>query len=232
LRLLDPLSFEFPPVEMARPDGIVAVGGDLSPTRLLSAYSKGIFPWFQENEMIFWFAPYKRFVLNPSELYISKSLKQTIRRDEWRVTLNHAFEQVIRACAEITRPREQHGTWIDSDFITNYTEMHRIGWAHSVEVWKGERLVGGLYGIVIGNVFSGESMFAHESNASKVGFATFVQWLETQGITLIDCQTQTDYLASFGAKNIWRSDFMDIIDTNPIQPLFDDGRARKVLLKP
>jgi leucyl/phenylalanyl-tRNA---protein transferase len=231
LRYLDPLYIEFPNVELARPDGLLAVGGDLRPARLLLAYSLGIFPWFQEDNLIFWFAPYKRFVLPPSELYLSKSLKQTIRRDAWRVTLNHSFGEVIRACATTKRPKEHHGTWIDDDFIANYTQMHHLGWAHSVEVWQGDTLVGGLYGIIIGNVFSGESMFAKVSNASKVGFAVFVEWLAKQGITLIDCQTETQYLASFGAKNIWRDQFMQIIEQNPLEPLFKNGavQQRKLL---
>jgi leucyl/phenylalanyl-tRNA---protein transferase len=230
LLLLDPLSFDFPAVELARADGVLAVGGDLTPARLLSAYSSGIFPWFQENDLIFWFAPYMRFILLPSELYISKTLKQTIRRDNWRVTLNHNFEAVIQNCAAVQRPRELHGTWIDEDFILNYTKMHHLGWAHSVEVWQGDTLVGGLYGIIIGSIFSGESMFAHVSNASKVGFVTLVQWLETQGIMLIDCQTETQHLGSLGGRNIWRTNFMDVIRQNPLEPLFESAQPEKRVL--
>ena len=230
MRLLDPLYIDFPDVETARGDGLLAIGGDLQPARLLLAYSRGIFPWFQENDLVHWFAPYKRFVLQPHELYLSKSLKQTIRRDAWRVTLNHSFGEVIRACAAIKRPKEHYGTWIDSDFIANYSEMHRLGWAHSVEVWQGDTLVGGLYGIVIGNVFSGESMFAQVPNASKVGFTIFVQWLEAQGIMLIDCQTETQHLSSFGAKNVWRDDFMRFMNQNPLVPLFDGGRSEQLRL--
>ena len=227
---LDPLSYHFPPVEDAYYDGLLCLGGDLSPTRLLCAYSSGIFPWFSEDGVVHWFAPTERFVLYPNDLIVSKTMRQLLRRDTFRITLNFDFAAVIQGCA--TAPRNgQAGTWITSDFVTGYYDLHRAGWAHSVEVWQGNRLVGGLYGIIIGKVFSGESMFTTVSNASKEGFVILVQWLATQGFTLIDCQTETVHLASFGAQNIDRTDFMHLLQQNTSEPLFESGRAEKVVLK-
>lgn len=201
----------FPPVEKSESDGLLAVGGDLSPERLLMAYSSGIFPWYNDDEPILWWSPNPRMVLFPAELKVSKSMKQVLRRDKFTVTFDTAFEQVINACATVYRDG-QWDTWIVPDMIAAYTQMHKLGHAHSVEVWREDKLVGGLYGIAIGKVFCGESMFSLESNASKTGFITLVQWLQAKGFGLIDCQVHTPHLESLGAKEIPRERFLTELD--------------------
>lgn len=200
----------FPPVDMASPEGVIAVGGDLRPERLLLAYRSGIFPWFDDGQPILWWCPDPRMVLFPGELKVRKSMKQFMRNTSFKVTRDRAFEQVIRECAMIDRPG-QYGTWINDDMIGAYTRLHEMGHARSVEVWDGEELVGGLYGIDLGNVFCGESMFAKKSNASKLAFITLVQELERERYDLIDCQVYTDHLASLGAREIPREVFMSYI---------------------
>lgn len=196
----------FPPVEGAE-DGIVAVGGDLSAERLLLAYQEGIFPWFSDDDPIIWWAPDPRFVLFPEKLKISKSMKSVLRKKTFSVTFDQCFKEVISNCQQIKR-NDQEDTWITEDMLEAYYELHKKGLAHSVEVWKEDQLVGGLYGVSLGKCFFGESMFAKESNASKVGFITLVQKLQHLNFQLIDCQIHTNHLESLGAEEISREDFM------------------------
>lgn len=200
----------FPPVERADDEGILAVGGDLSPERLLNAYRRGIFPWYSEGLPILWHCPDPRFVLVAAELHVPRSLKRSVRRGHLRVTTDQAFEGVIDGCARTARPG-QHGTWITRDMRRAYVELHRLGHAHSVEAWQGDELVGGLYGVSIGRVFFGESMFSRADDASKVAFVTLVEWLKTWGVELIDCQQQTAHLARFGAVSWPRARFIETL---------------------
>ena len=200
---------EFPDVESATEDGLLAIGGDLSVERLLLAYKKGIFPWFEIDQPILWWSPNPRFVLYPDELKVSKSMHKLLRQNRFKVTYNKAFKDVIEQCAVIAR-KDQEGTWITRHMIQAYCELHKMGFAMSVEVWEGDQLVGGLYGIDLKNgVFCGESMFAKVSNASKYGFISFVQQSKYK---LIDCQIHTDHLESLGAKNISRSEFIKLLN--------------------
>ncbi|MCB9034807.1 MAG: leucyl/phenylalanyl-tRNA--protein transferase [Chitinophagales bacterium] len=203
----------FPPVEDADKEGLLAVGGDLSPERLLLAYQSGIFPWFNEDEIILWWSPNPRFVLFPNQLYISKSMRKIIKQNVFSYTINQNFEAVINQCATINR-KDQEGTWITQEMKKAYTKLHQIGYAQSVEVWQDNHLVGGLYGILIGNCFFGESMFQTVSNASKFGFIQFVQHLEQLGVVIIDCQIHTQHLESLGASFINRSEFIHILQKN------------------
>ncbi|WP_340155359.1 leucyl/phenylalanyl-tRNA--protein transferase [uncultured Winogradskyella sp.] len=199
---------EFPDVYEASADGLIAIGGDLSPQRLLHAYSKGIFPWFQDEEPILWWSPDPRFVLFPEDLKVSKSMKQVLRKGNFKVTENKAFKAVIENCA-LAKRTDQDGTWISDDMIQAYYKLHQLGFAKSIEVWQNEELVGGLYGIAINDdVFCGESMFAKVSNASKFGFITFIQ---NSNFKLIDCQLHTKHLESLGAKNISRAEFLKFL---------------------
>ena len=200
----------FPPVAHAEPDGLLAVGGDLSPQRLLNAYAQGIFPWFSKGEPIMWWSPDPRMVLFPEELIVHKSMRPLINSNRLRVTFDTDFPAVIRNCSQLDRPGQQ-GSWIVPAMIDAYTELHRLGYAHSVEVWQDQTLVAGLYGIALGRCFFGESMFTHVSNASKLGFITLVQKLQAQAYTLIDCQQETTHLASLGARPIPRTDFIQHI---------------------
>ncbi len=197
----------FPPPEWADKDGLLAVGGDLSVERLILAYSMGIFPWYSEGQPILWWSPDPRLVLFPDELIISKTLRQALRKGLFRVTTNQAFEKVIVQCATIER-KGQQGTWITKEMVDAYIRLHQAGYAHSVESWDGEELVGGLYGVMMGRVFFGESMFARKSDASKVAFATFANELARRGFELIDCQVTTEHLKRFGAREISRAEFL------------------------
>lgn len=197
----------FPPVENANAEGLLAVGGDLSPERLTLAYRKGIFPWFNDDSLILWWSPDPRMVLFPENLRISKSMRKVLRQDQFNITRNKSFREVVEACAAIERPG-QDGTWITAAMIDAYSELHRRGLAHSYEVWEGDELVGGLYGVSVGNVFCGESMFSLRSNASKAGFIRFVQDVAAQGYTLIDCQVYTEHLESLGAEEIPRETYL------------------------
>lgn len=201
----------FPPVHLAGPDGLLAMGGDLSPDRLLLAYRNGIFPWY-EGEHILWWCPDPRFVLFPEELKISKSMKPVLNRNEFEFTINKAFSAVIRQCKKIVRPG-QDGTWITNEVEKAFIKMHELGFAQSAEVWKDGELAGGLYGIKLGKVFFGESMFSQYSNASRFAFIKYVEQLKTEGIELIDCQVYTKYLESFGAIMIDRGDFVNMLAT-------------------
>lgn len=199
----------FPPVNLAEPDGLLAMGGDISPERILLAYRKGIFPWY-EGDTPLWWSPDPRLVLFPEDLKVSKSMQQLLRKQHFRFTTNTAFAEVIRACR--TTPRAgQDGTWINDDIEKNYTRLHHNGYAHSAEVWLGDQLVGGLYGIRLGNAFFGESMFANVSNASKYAFISYVRQLQLEGVELIDCQVHTEHLESLGAKLVPRQWFIEKI---------------------
>ncbi|MEI9946388.1 MAG: leucyl/phenylalanyl-tRNA--protein transferase [Chitinophagaceae bacterium] len=200
---------DFPPVNTAEPDGLLAIGGDLSPERLLLAYRNGIFPWY-EGEHILWWCPDPRFVLFPGELKINKSVKPLLNRNEFEFTINTAFKDVIHECKKINRPG-QDGTWITNEVEKAYIKMHELGYAHSAEVWKEGELVGGLYGIKLGNVFFGESMFSKVSNASRYAFIKYIQQLKEEGIELIDCQVYTEYLESMGAKMIPGEEFITLL---------------------
>ncbi|MCB0523004.1 MAG: leucyl/phenylalanyl-tRNA--protein transferase [Lewinellaceae bacterium] len=203
----------FPNVDMAEKSGLLAVGGDLSEARLLAAYCSGIFPWFQEDQDFFWYAPNPRFVLFPNELKVHKSMRSIFNQQKFRVTLDTCFEQVMRNCANT--PRSPYdGTWITDDFVEGYRNLHEKGLAHSVEVWQDDELVGGLYGVSIGKIFFGESMFAQVTNASKTGFITLVRALEKMGFILIDCQVETVHLGSLGARGIPRKQFQEYLAKN------------------
>lgn len=196
----------FPPPEAALEDGLLAIGGDLSTERLLLAYRNGIFPWF-DDEVPLWWCPDPRFVLYPAELKVSKSMKQLLKKETFRFTTNTAFEQVINHCRQTPR-KGQDGTWITEEVRRAYTELHRMGYAHSAEAWQEGTLVGGLYGIRMGKAFFGESMFSHANNASKYAFIKYVHQLQSEGVRLIDCQVYTAHLESLGAKMIDRSLFL------------------------
>lgn len=199
----------FPSVNEATPEGLLAVGGDLSVNRLVLAYKSGIFPWFDVEEPILWWSPDPRFVLFPNKLKVSKSMKQVLRSNRFKVTTNTAFKQVVQECSKIKRIGQQ-GTWITNSMIDAYVNLHKVGLAISVEVWQNKQLVGGLYGVDLKNgVFCGESMFAKVSNASKVGFITFIQ---NSNYKLIDCQVHTDHLQSLGAEDIARDLFLQYLD--------------------
>ena len=196
----------FPPVEEALEDGLLAAGGGLEPERLLLAYRSGIFPWYDEGEPLWW-CPDPRFVLYPEELQVSKSMKQLLKRNAFHFTVNKAFTDVILNCRAAER-KGQDGTWITEDIVAAYTKLHEMGYAHSAEVWQDGELVGGLYGIRMGKVFFGESMFSLVSNASKYAFIKWVELLQAEGTTLIDCQVYTEHLESLGARMITRKDFI------------------------
>lgn len=198
----------FPDVSQATEDGLLAVGGDLSPERLLSAYQNGIFPWFDNDDTILWWSPDPRFVLFPEDLKVSKSMKQVLRHSDFKITVNQDFESVINACATANRPG-QEDTWITKGMIEAYTKLHQLGYAKSIEVWQDKELVGGFYGVDLNNgVFCGESMFTKVSNASKAAFISFIQHTDYQ---LIDCQVYTNHLESLGAIEIPRDEFLKFL---------------------
>jgi leucyl/phenylalanyl-tRNA--protein transferase len=202
-------SLHFPPLERAlrEPDGLLAAGGDLSPQRLLAAYRHGCFPWYQQGQPLLWWSPDPRTVLFPQELHVSRSLAKVLRQQRFQVSFDRDFAAVIKACAE---PRSYaDGTWITTPMQQAYMRLHELGLAHSVEVWRHGELVGGLYGLAMGQLFFGESMFSRESNASKVGFVTLVRQLQHWGFVLIDCQMTTAHLQGFGAREIPRAQFAD-----------------------
>lgn len=190
--------------------GLVAVGGDLRPERLLDAYYRGIFPWYGEGLPILWHSPDPRFVLEPAALEVNRSLRKAIRRRPYRLTLDTAFAQVIAGCAAVPRP-DQDGTWITAEMIAAYEALHALGHAHSIEAWRGEELVGGVYGVALGGLFCGESMFARAPDASKVAFVHLARQLERWGYELIDCQVYTEHLERFGAVNWPRARYLDTL---------------------
>jgi leucyl/phenylalanyl-tRNA--protein transferase len=202
----------FPPVELSEPDGLLAVGGDLSTERLLLAYRSGIFPWY-EGDHILWWCPDPRFILFPQDLSISKSMRSILKKNTFSFTVNKAFEDVITNCKKTTR-KGQDSTWITDEVKHAYIELHRKGYAHSAETWEDGKLVGGLYGVRLGKVFFGESMFSHVSNASKFAFIKYVELLKSENVKLIDCQVYTEHLESLGAKMIPRRKFIELLDQN------------------
>ena len=197
----------FPDPSQAEPDGLLAVGGDLSPARLLQAYAAGIFPWFSEGSPVLWWSPDPRLVLRPSWLHVPRSLARTVKRGRYAVRADTAFDRVVRRCADKERPG-QRGTWITQEMISAYEVLHHLGFAHSFEAWEGEALAGGLYGVSLGGAFFGESMFTDGPDASKVAFVRAVEWLAGRGVDLIDCQVRTEHLSRFGAREVPRVDFL------------------------
>jgi leucyl/phenylalanyl-tRNA--protein transferase len=197
----------FPDPADAEPDGLLAVGGDLAPERLLAAYASGIFPWYGERSPILWWSPDPRLVLRPEWLHVPGSLARTIRRGRYAVRADTAFGTVIRRCASARRPG-QRGTWITPEMVEAYERLHAMGFAHSFEAWEGSALAGGLYGVSLGGAFFGESMFADRPDASKVAFVASVEWLAERGIALVDCQVKTEHLARFGAREVPRAAFL------------------------
>ncbi len=199
----------FPEPALTEPDGLLAIGGDLSPERLIAAYKKGIFPWFSDDDPICWYAPHERCVIFPNKIHVSKSMRKSIRSKEFTVTTNTAFAEVIAACKNTAR-KDQNGTWITNEMEQAYIKLYDLGHAKSIEVWENDQLVGGIYGVEVNNVFCGESMFSYKTNASK----TAMIWLCTENnYTVIDCQMKTDHLVSLGAEMISQKEFMDILNS-------------------
>ena len=203
----------FPPVEMATQEGILAIGGDLGIERLLLAYRSGIFPWYSEGEPIVWLSPDPRFVLFPEKLKVTKSMQSVLSNGSYRFTINRDFTAVLQNCKTISR-KQQEGTWITPAVQYAYTQLHELGYAHSAEAWMNGELVGGLYGIRLGNIFFGESMFSKVSNASKFAFINYARQLQKEKVVLIDCQVYTAHLESLGAKMIDRKKFMVLLSEN------------------
>lgn len=223
-----PQALVFPPPEHAHPDGLLGVGADLSPARLMLAYRSGIFPWYSEGQPILWWSPDPRFVLETDGLRVPRSLKKRLRRGDFRFTLDQAFEAVVAACAGTPRPG-QDGTWITDEMLDAYVALHGLGHAHSCEAWLDGELVGGLYGVGVGRLFCGESMFSRASDASKAAFVTLVRQLRAWGFPLIDSQVHTDHLERFGARDVSRQAYLNTIaplvrDAGRVGPwAFDDG---------
>ncbi|OUR72042.1 leucyl/phenylalanyl-tRNA--protein transferase [Methylophaga sp. 41_12_T18] len=212
---------QFPPVEQAFDDGLLAAGGDLSTERLLSAYRHGIFPWFNKNDPILWWSPDPRMVLFTDSIKLSKSLKKTLRNHQFTITLDNAFEQVMLACSKPRSSQEldpENSSWIHPQMISAYTQLHQLGYAHSIECWQDNKLVGGLYGVAIGKAFFGESMFSHVRDSSKVALVALCQQLQRLGYPMIDCQVHSDHLASLGAQQINRNDFIEHLNNLCQQP--------------
>lgn len=201
----------FPDPAQAEPDGLLAVGGDLSAERLLLAYSEGIFPWYSDDTPILWYSPHRRFVLFPGDLYISSSMKRVLNSNRFKVTFDTCFADVIEACSSVHR-KDQDGTWITADMKAAYINLHQLGRAHSIEVWQDNELVGGMYGVAVGDIFCGESMFSKVSNASKTALISLIK---SGKYKLLDCQVHTDHLESMGARMISRKEYMAM--------LVDDG---------
>lgn len=208
----------FPSTEQAEDYGLLAVGGDLSPDRLLLAYSLGVFPWYNPGEPILWWAPDPRCVLFPSELHISTSLKRFIRKQPFRVSFDENFAGVIYWCRSLRKGLDGSGTWITQEMQQAFTRLHELGFAHSVECWDGDQLVGGIYGVCIGRCFFGESMFSRSDNASKVALVHLVQRLETEGFELLDCQQPNDHLFSMGAREVSRQEFQAHLRSASVPP--------------
>jgi len=200
----------FPDPREASREGLLGQGANLSPGVLLSAYETGIFPWFGPGEPILWWSPDPRFVLFPHELHVPRSLKRQLRKNPFTYSWDTAFDRVIDYCSSLPRPG-QDGTWITPEMVEAYRQLHRLGYAHSLEVWRGQELAGGLYGISLGRIFFGESMFSLESGASKAAFVVLTMTLEAQGFPLVDCQVHTPHLEALGAREIPRADFLDVL---------------------
>lgn len=204
---------DFPPAWLARSDGLLCIGGDLSAKRLIQAYENGIFPWFSNEEPILWWSPDPRLVIFPKDVHVSRSLKKRIGKNNYQIRINQAFEQTIVSCAY---PRKQghEGTWLVDEMIEAYIELHRLGFAHSIETWKDGILKGGLYGVCLGKCFFGESMFSFETDTSKMALVALARYLEQYDFDLIDCQVTTSHLLRMGAVEITRNSFLDIIKTS------------------
>jgi leucyl/phenylalanyl-tRNA--protein transferase len=207
------IPFSFPDPTLAGPDGLLAVGGNLSPETLITAYSTGVFPWYNEDQPILWWSPDPRTVLLPADIHVSRSLGKTLRRGNFRVTCNLAFEEIIRACAGTRNNNPEGDTWITREMRQAYIRLHRLGIAHSVECWDKDRLVGGLYGLSLGRVFFGESMFSLERDASKVALVCLCHHLHDNLFRLIDCQVSSEHILSMGAIKIPRSEFLEFVRT-------------------
>ena len=205
----------FPPVDEASFPGVLAIGGDLSVERLLLAYRNGIFPWFNEDEPILWWSPPERMVVYPSLYKVSKSIRNLLNQNKFQVTFNQNFKEVIYNCQQIDR-KEQDGTWISQDIIDSYTSLHEIGVAKSVEVWQNDKLVGGLYGVDLGHIYCGESMFSSVPNASKIAFVSLINYLKENNYKLLDCQVHNDHLEKLGAIEISREIFMHVLNSAAI----------------
>jgi leucyl/phenylalanyl-tRNA--protein transferase len=200
----------FPPVHLAEPEGLLALGGDLFPDRLLAAYRQGIFPWYEQGGPLLWWSPDPRLVLFPGELRISRRLRRTIRQARFETRYDTAFSQVITECARVRRPHED-GTWITPEMQQAYIRLHELGHAHAMESWRDGRLVGGIYGVRVGRCFCGESMFHHETDASKIALAALVERATHEGVELIDCQVASDHLIRLGAREIPRAQFLEFL---------------------
>ena len=217
---MDDLHFiRFPSVNNADEDGLLAMGGDLSISTLVSAYVQGIFPWFNQDQPILWWSPDPRMVLYPDQIKISRSLRKSLRKSNYRVSCNHAFNQVVRGCklrGNETASNQHSDTWITQSMQEAYQTLHQNGYAHSIEVWHGDALVGGLYGVAIGRIFFGESMFSAQANTSKIALVHLALWLQENGFELIDCQVSSQHLISLGACVISRSDFLEHLKSTDI----------------
>ncbi|MFC1857138.1 leucyl/phenylalanyl-tRNA--protein transferase [Thermodesulfobacteriota bacterium] len=207
----------FPPPDLAGKDGLLAIGGDLGQQRLLLAYHQGVFPWYSEGDPILWWSPDPRLVLFPNEIKVSRSLRKTIKKGIFRVTMDTAFERVIKACAQVRRKRND-GTWIVEEMIRAYCQLHEAGFAHSVETWYEGNLAGGLYGVSLGKVFFGESMFAYVNNASKVALVALGEYLSTWSFDMIDCQVITGHMIRFGARELPRKEFLKHLEKSMEAP--------------
>ncbi len=200
----------FPDPELADEDGLLAIGGDLSTERLMLAYQNGIFPWYSDETPILWYSPHERFVLFPDELHVSSSMRRAINSNKFRVTFDTCFDEVIAACSSVYR-KDQDGTWITEDMKKAYMQLHKEGYAHSIEVWQADELVGGMYGVMVGDVFCGESMFSKVSNASKMALITLIK---SGNYKLLDCQLHTEHLQLMGARMISRQEFLTALQKN------------------
>ena len=214
------LSFPSPSIALTEPNGLLAVGGDLSPQRLINAYTTGIFPWFSDGDPLLWWSPNPRAIINIDDLIINRSLKKFLRKSPYTVSINKCFTRVINICADA--PFRSEDTWILDDMIDAYIQLHTLGFAHSVEVWQDEQLVGGLYGVAINGLFSGESMFYLKDNASKVALIALANLLKNQGIEFIDCQLQNPFLKNMGAVEISRDKFLALKDVAIQQQMSDN----------
>lgn len=208
---IDTPETQFPSPDTASEEGLVAVGGDITTVRVLSAYRQGIFPWYSEDQPVLWWSPEPRAILYPDRIKISRSLKKTLRKKGFQVTADQAFSEVIEACAGPRIQSPGGGTWITDEMKQTYTHLHQLGYGHSIEIWRAEKLVGGLYGLSLGSAFFGESMFSHTPDASKIALVHLAKYALNNGIAFIDCQLPTEHLTSMGAVNISRKEYLSIL---------------------
>jgi leucyl/phenylalanyl-tRNA--protein transferase len=203
---------QFPSPDSASEEGLVAVGGEITVKRVLSAYRHGIFPWYSEDQPVLWWSPEPRAILYPDDIKISRSFRKTLRKDHYHLTADQAFNEVIEACAGPRIQSPGGGTWITEEMKATYTRLHQLGYAHSIEVWSDEQLVGGLYGLALGSAFFGESMYSHAANASKVALVGLAEFARSNNIDFIDCQLPTEHLSSMGAINISRKEYLQLLE--------------------